>query len=189
MKRRGFTLIETLVAISLLSVAIVTPMSLASQSLAAAYYSRDQVTAYHLAQEAIETLRSIRDGRILGIALTGVTLDIFDPSIIPIDEPFRIDVRLNPTHSDAIVECSEDGGTCISLQTNGTLYGYRPTSDPSDTGWTTTRFTRTVRVSAVGVNEFRVTVTITWQTGAFKVRTFSISENMYRWTKDSVSQT
>ncbi len=178
----GFTLIETLVAISLLSVAIVTPMSLASQSLGAAYYSRDQITAYHLAQEAIEAVRSIRDGRILEIALTGATLDIFDSTTIPIDVPFRIDVRLDPKEAGAIVRCSDDGETCILLQTDGMLYGY-------NSGWTTTRFTRIVKVSPVGSSneEFRVTVTITWQTGAFKIRTFNISENLYRWIDDSTS--
>ena len=181
MKKTGFTLIETLVAISLLTVSIVAPMALTSQSLAAAYYSRDQITAYHLAQEAIEAMRSLRDAQILQIALGvgGSSIDIFDPTIIPIDEPFRIDARqLDPALE--IVTCTEDGGTCLPLQTDGTLYGY----DPS---WATTHFTRTVRVSSIGSDEFRVTVTITWKTGAFQIRTFNISENMYRWINDGVS--
>src|SRR3989338_503600 len=61
----GFTLIETLVAISLLTVAIVVPMSLVTKSLSTAYYARDQVTAFHLAQEAIEIVRHVRDNNIL----------------------------------------------------------------------------------------------------------------------------
>ncbi len=184
----GFTLIETLVAISLLTVSIVAPMALTSQSLAAAYFSRDQITAYHLAQEAIEAMRSIRDAQILQIALGlgGSSIDIFDPSIIPIsssgsDNPFRIDARqLDP--AQAITRCALDpGSVCAPLQTDGTLYGY----DPS---WAATHFTRTVRVSSIGPDEFRVTVTITWKTGAYKIRTFNISENMYRWINDGVSE-
>src|SRR3989344_5745503 len=62
---RGFTLIETLVAVTLLSVAITAPMSLTTRSLAAAYYARDQITAFHLAQEAIESVRHARDHNIL----------------------------------------------------------------------------------------------------------------------------
>ena len=76
-KNSGFTLIETLVAISLLSVSIVAPMALASQSLAAAYYARDQITAYHLAQEAIEAMRSIRDRQILKLPSLAAHLSIF----------------------------------------------------------------------------------------------------------------
>jgi len=187
-RTRGFTLVETLVAISLLTVSIVAPMTLTSQSLAAAYFSRDQVTAYHLAQEAIEAMRSIRDGQILQIALGlgGSSIDIFDPAIIPIssagsDNPFRIDARqLDP--AQAITRCALDpGGVCAPLQTDGTLYGY----DPS---WASTHFTRTMRVSSVGADEFRVTVTVAWQTGAFKIRTFNISENMYRWINDAASE-
>ena len=186
-KKNGFTLIETLVAISLLSVAIVAPMTLTSQSLAAAYYSRDQITAYHLAQEAIEAMRSIRDSQILQIALGlgGSTVDIFDPAVIPMsspgsDNPFRIYARqLDP--AQAITRCALDpGGVCAPLQTDGTLYGY----DPS---WTTTHFTRTVRASFLGTDEVRVTVTVIWKTGAFKTRTFNISENMYRWINDVTS--
>ncbi len=175
--KKGFTLIETLVAVSLLTVAIVAPMSLAAQSLASAYYARDQITAFYLAQEAIEALRSIRDGQILQIAQTVDTssINIFGP--IPLeDQPFIIDARKGDP-SQAITNCS--GGTCPFLQTNGTLYGY-------ESGWTDTNFTRTGKGHAVGgaQDEIRVTVTVTWRTGSFQTRSFSISEDMYRWVND-----
>jgi len=62
---------------------------------------------------------------------------------------------------------------------DGTLYGY-------ESGWTDTNFTRTVKVHAVGgaQDEIRVTVTVTWRTGSFQTRSFSISEDMYRWVND-----
>ncbi len=63
--KRGFTLIETLVAVSLLVIAIVAPMSLVSQALTTAYYARDQVAAYSLAQDGIESVRAVRDGNLL----------------------------------------------------------------------------------------------------------------------------
>ena len=176
----GFTLIETLVAISLLSVAIVAPMSLTAQSLASAYYARDQITAFYMAQEAIEALRSIRDAQILQIAQSAdaSSINIFGP--LPLDdEPFTIDTR-NAVAAQAITVCP--GRICPPLQTDGTLYGY----DPS---WANTNFTRTVRARLIGSgqDEVRVSVTITWQTGAFQSRSFSISENLYRWVNDGVS--
>lgn len=173
----GFTLIETLVAISLLTVAIVAPMSLTAQSLAAAYYARDQITAFYLAQEAIEALRSIRDTQILEIArvadASGVNL--FGP--IPLDnQPFIVDAR-TADPAAAITVCSES--VCPPLDTDGTLYGY-------ETDWVPTNFTRTVRASLVnGSNdEIRISVTVSWRTGAFQSRSFSISENLYRWVND-----
>ena len=83
----GFTLIETLVAVSLLSVAIVAPMSLTTKSLAAAYYARDQIVAFHLAQEAVETVRHFRDNNILQTALGNPT-DIL--AGIPLGIPFTV---------------------------------------------------------------------------------------------------
>ena len=175
-QRRGFTLIETMVAISLLTMSIVAPISLTAQSLESALYARDQITAFYLAQEAIEAVRSIRDGQILQITQTANAsgLNIFGP--IPLDnQPFTVDARTADS-SQAITTCST---TCPPLQTDGTLYGYQ-------NGWTDTNFTRTVKAAFVGSgqDEIRVTVTVTWQTGAFQSRSFSISENMYRWVQD-----
>src|SRR3989344_8445575 len=172
---RGFTLVETLVAVMLLSVAVVAPMSLAAKSLGSAYYARDQITAFYLAQEAIEALRSIRDSQILVIAQSSSGApDIFG-SIPHDNSPFTIDARkIDP--AGAILPCS---GSCPALQTDGTLYGY-------EAGWADSNFTRTVRAYYVGgsFDEIRVTVTVEWQTGPIQKRTFSISENLYRWVND-----
>ena len=183
--QRGFTLIETLVAVMLLSVAIVAPMSLATRSLSSAYYARDQITAFYLAQEAIEAVRALRDSQILQItqSATASTLDIFGP--IPHDNrAFTIDARKQYTEADSPPLC---GGSCPPLQTDGELYGYDICTD----GSCDTYFTRAVQVRpVVGSNnaEFRVTVTVTWKTGAIKERSFTISENMYRWVEDSSGQ-
>ncbi len=182
---RGFTLVETLVAIMLLSVAVVAPMSLASKSLGSAYYARDQITAFYLAQEAIEALRSIRDSQILIIAgSSSGAPDIF--GLIPHqNEPFTVDGRKGDA-STAITECN---GECPPLQTDGTLYGYPGVGDDPSL-WRATHFTRTVHAYPVADNadEIRITVTVTWQTGPIQERSFTISENMYRWVSDGVSQ-
>ena len=177
----GFTLIETLVAISLLSIAIVAPMALTAQSLATAYYARDQITAFYLAQEAIEAVRAIRDAQILKIAqnTTGEPINLFGPIPVPQtggDRPFTIDTR-KTTPSEAISECVT---SCPQLETDGTLYGYEP-------GWVNTNFTRTVRARFItnsNQDELRITVIVQWKTGAFKERSFSIQEDLYRWVPD-----
>ena len=184
----GFTLIETLVAITLLTVAITEPISLTTQSLESAYYARDQITAFYLAQEAIEAVRSVRDAQILQITQTAnaSSINIFGP--IPLsDQLFRIDARQTDS-TKAIVKCSEDdlsGGACIPLETDGTLYGY-PSGGEDPSQWTATNITRTVKahIDGSGQDEIRITVTVTWQTGAFQSRSFSISENLYRWVQD-----
>lgn len=61
LKEAGFTILETLVAISILVIALTAPLAIVSQALKSSYFARDQVTAYYLAQEAIEFLRNKRD--------------------------------------------------------------------------------------------------------------------------------
>jgi len=179
--RRGMTLIETLVAISILAVAIVAPMSLTVQSLSAAYYAKDQIAASNLAQEAIESVRSVRDGNILKIALnTTSTCDADGLSMhlmcgIPVDTDFKIDTRNN-----SIVRCDADGtDACDPLETDGDLYGYGLGED--------TKFTRSVQATFIDdfQQEIRVMVTVTWQSGSQQtMRTFTIYENLYRWVSD-----
>ena len=171
---RGFTLIETLVAISLLTVAIVVPMSLVTKSLSTAYYARDQVTAFHLAQEAIETVRHVRDNNILMNA-QGTPTDLLKgiPSVT--GSAFTVDAR-----DDSMDTCPSD--VCRALNTNGTFYGYE-TGDE----WVSTRFTRTVRAQFVdgGSDEVHVSAEVSWQPGSFKVpKSIIISENLYRWIED-----
>lgn len=179
----GLTLIETLVAISLLSVAIMAPMSLTTQSLSSAYYARDQMTAFHLAQEAIESVRAVRDENILsnepdllaGIPAGGV--------------PFIIDTRDNE-----MTECNQGSpAQCPfmrvpSVPNDPTFFAYRDISSSEDIyttplGWTDTRFRRTIRAEMLaGTNdEMRVTVVVSWQTGAFQVRSVTMYANLYRW--------
>lgn len=60
-RQAGFTLIEALVAISLLMVAISSPMMLAQKGLSSSILSRDQMIASFLAQDGIEAIKNIRD--------------------------------------------------------------------------------------------------------------------------------
>lgn len=63
--QKGFTLIETLVAVLLLTVAIAGPLTVASRALTSALVAKDQVTAYYLAQDAMEYIRFRRDNACL----------------------------------------------------------------------------------------------------------------------------
>jgi prepilin-type N-terminal cleavage/methylation domain-containing protein len=169
----GFTLIETMVAITLLTVAITAPMTLATKGLSTAYYARDQIAAFHLAQEAIESVRHIRDGNILHNALgVGEPVNLLDGIPSTNGDAFIVDAL-----DDSASLCPLEG--CPALKTNGELYGYT-------SGWGSTKFTRSVRATFLPgtTDEIRVAVTVSWKTGAFASRNFTIAENLYRWVSD-----
>jgi type II secretory pathway pseudopilin PulG len=179
----GFTLIETLVAVSLMVIAIVAPMSLVSQSLTTAYYARDQVAAYSLAQEGIETVRAVRDGNILSNATQGTSYDLL--LNIPINQDFTADARI--AGGTGLVSCGIGVCPLLQVDTTNTLYGYQA-------GWNDTKFRRTLNAKYVGPatlnggqDEIRVTVTVTWETATGRTRSFKMYSNMYRWVEDGAA--
>jgi len=72
MNKSGFTIIETLVAISVLMIAVAGPLVVAHRGLNAALHARDQSIATFLAQEALEVARNVKDNGNWG-AVTGCT--------------------------------------------------------------------------------------------------------------------
>ena len=71
--RFGFTLVESLVAVSILLAVTVGPVALVGKSLFSASFSRNDLIAYNLAQEGIELVRTIRDNNVLCASLGGVS--------------------------------------------------------------------------------------------------------------------
>lgn len=188
----GFTLIETLVAISLLMLALIAPMSLAAQALTTAYFSRDQITAYYLAQEGIETVRAVRDANIIALAEGQSVNDVFCTATYCI--PYGTTASNAPAFtSDATQPTSQALQSCgvsacaplkiyCSTAPNGLascVYGYT-------SGGTNTVFTRTIKaylVNSSDKDELRVAVTVSWYEGTI-AQNFTINEDLYRWVQD-----
>jgi len=61
----GFTLIETIVAIFIISISLAGPLNFINTSLSAIRYASDQTTAFYLGQEAMEYVKNAVDTNIL----------------------------------------------------------------------------------------------------------------------------
>ncbi len=61
----GFTIIESLVAVMILVMSVTGPLALAARGLSFSTYAREEITAFYLASEGMETIRNIRDSNLL----------------------------------------------------------------------------------------------------------------------------
>ncbi|MFA6251133.1 MAG: prepilin-type N-terminal cleavage/methylation domain-containing protein [Candidatus Paceibacterota bacterium] len=64
-KTRGFTLIEALFAVFILTLTITSFMGIVAQSLFSARYARDEITASYLLQEVVDYIRNDRDTSVI----------------------------------------------------------------------------------------------------------------------------
>lgn len=167
-QKKGFTLVETLVAVVILTFAIAGPLSIASRSLFSSTVAREQIVAIYLAQEAIEGVRSIRDQN----GLNGVSWLTDLPAI---GTNFTIDlVNINGgTNKPTIAACP---GTCSAINYDPATRLYQYGSGSAS------NFTRTVRIDSVPdkTDEVKVSVTVTWEVGQVS-RSFIARDNLFNW--------
>lgn len=173
----GFTLIETLVAISILLIAVAGPMVVVSQALTTSYYARDQITAFYLAQDAIEYIRNTKDTNLSAssptIAMFGLE-NCMNPSSCTID---TINEHVDPVNPSAV----------LVLQYNSETGQYSYNSGDDDS-----RFSRVITITEQELPtgdpggtvpaEYKIDVTVTWQTAANTTRTIVLTEYLYHVT-------
>jgi len=61
MKKNGFTILEVILAIFILTVAVFASFSLIQQTVVGVSLNQSKLIAYYLAQEGVENIRNIRD--------------------------------------------------------------------------------------------------------------------------------
>lgn len=163
---RGFTLIETFVAISVLLVSLAGPLSIAAKSLQSAYYSRDEIAASYLAQEAIEYVRAIRDQNYLA-GNPDWLAGLDDPAKNCVDADCTVDF-IHFMHA----ACS---GECPALLIDANSLYNQQSGTPAI-------YTRVLNLRTIPgrPNEIEAEVTVSWRTGSIE-RHFFISEHLFNW--------
>lgn len=173
--QRGFTLIETLVAITILMIVIVVPFYSIQQSLMASNVARDQLIASSLAQEGIEYVYYVRDTNYLYYYHNSNTYPTASGWLSGLDSCISAaGCVVDPAQSTAL-GCSSQNG-CPVLYLNPASHLYTQTSS----GNTPTRFTRKVTITQINGYEVRATVTVSWIT-AQRTYTITDNENLYNW--------
>jgi len=190
---RGFSLIETIVAIAILTFAMVAPLSLAQRGLNASIYARDQITAFYLAQEAIEYVRNVRDTNNLeGFSGGAAWLSGLEECI---GQACGMDVSLvTSVVSEQTITCNSPATDpqcqLVFNSTNGIygIFGLRknPADGTLPSPWRITAFNRTLRitpVTTVGLPdnaEAALAATVSWRTGLI-TKSLTLNEGIFNW--------
>jgi prepilin-type N-terminal cleavage/methylation domain-containing protein len=159
---KGFTIIETLVAVFILSIAITAFMTLTSQSILTARYARNEITANYLAQEAADYIRNQRDTTAF---IPGE--NNWNAFITKFNLPGKSCIKPNSCYIDirenSISACPSNGCPNLSYRDSGKSFYYYDASGKSV-------FKRTITMEegsgTVGTDEVYVTITIDWKNGS-----------------------
>lgn len=169
MSMRGFTLIETMVAIAILTIAVAGPLYVADRVEVAAETSRDQLIANYLAQEGIEYVRAMRDHEFISAYRADPTTAnaagwsgfVSGSDAGSITSCSATTCTLDPTRSMgtgsgfALAPCS--GASCTPLYLSNGVY-----TEQSPPAAVLTPFTRTIQVVTISASDVRVVSTVSW---------------------------
>ena len=190
---KGITLIECIVAVTILAVALAGPMTLASQSLRASRDARDELVATHLAAEAIEVVHSVRDNNSADNLLNDPK--VWRTSIVDNcrkGDGCIIDVTAHAANvwdTDNTLLACPSGGDCSSVNTiyyNPETSLYRQSLTALSSPWQKTLFTRSLLVVSIDhptkpKRQIRLISTVTYIGYGGKTRTVSITDDLYNW--------
>lgn len=150
----GFTLLETLVAILLFTVALSALLALVRDSVTTATYTKNEVVATYLAQEAVDYIRNQRDEIVKINALSSITPWTDFTNNLPCSLGCELDVYdMTP-----IKTCV---GNCFPMNISGK------------------NFRRTIYTKDMG-DAFLVKVEVVWANGTNQ-RTKILTTSLYNW--------
>ncbi len=187
---QGFTLVETLIAVAIVTLAVAGPLYGADRAFVAAEISRDNLTAVYLAQEGIEYVRAMRDDEYLAAyAANGPTvsstawtnfLSGSDSASITKCVASLCTLDTYPTVpmgtgvGESLATCS--GSSCTPLYLANGLY----TQQSSLLGATKTIFTRTIQAIALTPTEEKIVSKVTWSNHG-TLYTTTVSDHLTPW--------
>ena len=153
----GFTLVETLVALTILLLVIAGPMTVAQKGMQNAYFATEQVASIFYAQQAIEAVRERRDN----LALEAYANSAEDTALWPRD------VNTNCANSCTLTYDRPTGNFALC-------------SDPGQCGAITgTPFRRVITLSSISSGNAQVSVSVSWSSAILGDRTTTIETWIY----------
>ena len=177
--QRGFTIVETLVALAIFSSSIVFLIVVATGGSSNTGLAKNRLITTYLAEEGVEVVRNMRDTRVLADS-TGGGWTTFMTEIDACTG--SLGCNIDPTTQDV---CTCSGSTCTIpyTETSG-YYGYSQGSACTSPGGSqSSLFTRVINITPIvstDAEDVLVTSTITWNQGT-AVQRISYQTVLMNW--------
>ena len=164
--KKGFTIIEILVAFTIITIGLLGVVSLVVQNLQVQNVNRNYVVAAMLAQEGIELVRNQRD---LNWLTSGNDWDE-DINDFDTDGTYAIDHDDTPPFNDA-PDLVSDNGAQLSIDGNNYYVHGAGNATP---------FYRLISVALIGVDELKVIAHVQWQERN-RTHNYKTEVHLYNW--------
>lgn len=188
----GFTLVETLIAITIVTFATTGPLFTASQSITAAEIARDKLVASYLAQEALEYVRAMRDNTYLTAYEFNNTSTAFNTFITGSDQgsitgcktswcTFDPSQIMGLDNSNNSLNPAAALNTCSSLASCPPLWlsGANIYTQQNGQG-VQTPFTRALKATDISATDEKIEVSVSWKFHNV-THTISIIDHLTPW--------
>ena len=169
-RQKGFTLVEVLIAITVLIIGILSGFILITRALYNVAVIKDRLTASFLAQEGIELTRQIRDSNFLRI-LSEESADWRDELG---DGTYIIESRVDSEESIKLVSIAEDEDHLFLYNDILKIYNY---SDGEPTN-----FNRKIKITTISDDEICVEAIMQWKTKRIDFD-LTVEDHLYNWMK------
>ena len=173
--QKGFTLIEMVITISVVSVGIIGAFIAVQQGIVAVDYANSRFTAALLAQEGVEIIKNIRDTNLLeynyissgtpwneGIVVGDFEVQYTDPQLI---DPVLTSLICSPN-------CSADNLRFLKKSVSG-FYNYSTGDD--------TRFKRIIHIESPNADQMDATIIVYRKKRGGGYYNISLLQHLYNW--------
>ena len=170
-KQKAFTLVEVLIAVSILTIGILSGFILITKVLYNTAVIQDRLTASFLEQEGIELTRQVRDSNFLQI-MDGESVEWNNRLE---DGSYTIESKAGSEQSVTLVSVDPGEAPNFFYDNDTKIYNYNTTGEP-------TTFNREIKITTINDDEIRVESIMKWKTRTIDFN-LTIEDHLFNWLK------